>query len=61
MSLGYDSKLNLMRLQFWGVCRHTFITITSGFTLIVYVRVPFTGEIDLFENYYHETGILETI
>ena len=48
---GYNTKLHLMvRFQVWGVWSHTFIAIIPSPTLtrvVIPVRVPSMGEIDL--------------
>ena len=48
-------------LELWGVWSHFFIAITPWPTLLVPVWILSMNQVDLFENYEYQIGILETI
>ena len=43
------------------VCSNLFVAVSPGSGLVITVRFLSVREIDLFENYLHSIGMLETI
>ena len=58
----YDTKLHLVvRLQFWAVWSTSSLLLLSGplwLGVIIPVRIPSMGQIELFKNYLYSIGIV---
>ena len=63
-STGHDTKLyQVVRLQFWSSGEFVVSLLPGPLWLgvVVSVREPFLGQIDMFENYKYGREMLETI